>query len=212
MPLITSAHESLPYIDPEPTPAERAAAEALIAMERSSTADDPSHALLPPPFTPAFSALIDSELSRIASAPDPSRPPPTRAVDLARYEAPDLPDLDSSDPSAIEPALSRAYASAAYLSARRQHLALLDSHGRNAWLVGNWQLEGELAALERELAAARREVDLVTIARRRAQDEVAGEVRSLEDGWKRGVARVLETEVAAEGVRREVLEARRRQE
>jgi pre-mRNA-splicing factor SPF27 len=31
----------------------------------------------------------------------------------------------------------------------------------------------------------------------------------LEEGWKRGVGRVLEVEVAAEGVRRQILERRR---
>ena len=52
----------------------------------------------------------------------------------------------------LESALRQAYAAATYLSSRRQHLALLESHGKNAWLVGNWQLEAELRALERERA------------------------------------------------------------
>lgn len=96
-----------------------------------------------------------------------------------------------------------------YLGGRRQNLALLDSYGRNAWLVGNWHLEAELRALEAEVAAARREVDLVTVQRQRLQGGAAAEVQGLDEAWRRGVARVLETEVAAEGLRREVLGVQR---
>lgn len=201
-----------PDIDSEPTPAERAAAEALITSERALVPDDPHHALLPPAATPNFSPAIQAELDRAAAKQ------PLSAIDLSRYEEQDdglpTPAEASSDPAAararLEMALSRAGASATYLAGRRAHLALLDSHGRNAWLVGNWQLEGELRALERELAAARREVDVVTVERRAAQDGVAAELRGLEETWRRGVGRVLETEVAAEGLRQEVLEQRRR--
>ncbi|KAH8785109.1 Pre-mRNA-splicing factor SPF27 [Diaporthe sp. PMI_573] len=202
MPSITTVHESLPYVDQEPTQPEREAAEALIAAERATVPDDPHHALLPPPIEPTFSPLIQAELDRIASSPDPSKPAPLDAIDLSRYELPDLPEDD--DREALESALRQAYAAASYLSSRRQHLALLDSHGKNAWLVGNWQLEGELRALEREVSAARRAIDLVTLRRQRLQRENGGEITGLDEAWRKGVGRVLEAEVAAEGLRREV--------
>ncbi|KAL1867701.1 hypothetical protein Daus18300_006257 [Diaporthe australafricana] len=208
MPSITTVHESLPYVDQEPTQTEREAAEALIAAERTSVPDDPHHALLPPPLEPNFTPLFQAELDRIANSPDPTKPVPLDAIDLARYELPDLPD-DPADREGLEAALRQAYAATTYLSARRQHLALLDSHGKNAWLVGNWQLEGELRALEREVAAARRAVDLVTIRRQRLQRDVGGEIAGLDDAWRNGVGRVLEAEIAAEGLRREVDAVRR---
>lgn len=206
-------------VDTEPTPDERAAAEALIAMERSTVPDDPHHALLPPPVQPNFTPFFQPELDRIAaSSQDPSsssnnnnRPNPLRAIDLSRYEAPELPD-DNNNPHQqqhLEPALQQAYTSMSYLTSRRQHLALLDTYGKNAWLVGNWQLEAELHALERELADAKRDVDLVTLQRQRAQADAGGEIRNLDETWRRGVGRVLETEVAAEALRRQVLEAER---
>lgn len=191
-------------------------------MERSTVPDDAQHALLPPPINPHFSSIIQSELDRLASNPDtdPSTtgisssrpPPPLQAIDLTRYEAPDpagAPGGGLPPREHLEPALAQAYTSMSYLHARRQHLALLDSHGKNAWLVGNWQLEAELRAVERELAETRREIDVLTVRRQRTQAEVAAEVRGLDDGWRRGVGRVLEAEVAAEGLRREVLEAER---
>lgn len=177
-------------------------------MERSTHPDDAQHALLPPPHHPQFSSLIQSELDRISSSADASKPAPLKAIDLSRYQAP---EIDTTTPSRdeLEPALAQAYTAMSYLSSRRQHLALLDSYGKNAWLVGNWQLEAELKAVERELAATRREIDVLTVRRQRTQGEVGAEIRGLDDGWRRGVGRVLETEVAAEGVRREVREAER---
>ena len=62
--------------------------------------------------------------------------------------------------------------------------------------------------LERELAERKTEIDLLVVERKNAQEAVSGEVNSLEQTWKRGVSRVLETEVAAEGVRRDILDVR----
>jgi len=66
-----------------------------------------------------------------------------------------------------------------------------------------------LRGLERELAQTKEQIDLVVVERKNAQEAVGAEIQGLEVGWKRGVGRVLETEVAAEGVRRAILEARR---
>lgn len=55
----------------------------------------------------------------------------------------------------------------------------------------------------------KREIDELVISRKNAQEAVGGEMRGYEDSWRRGVGRVLEVEVAAEGVRREILERRR---
>lgn len=75
--------------------------------------------------------------------------------------------------------------------------------------MGNSQLEDVLRILERELADRKTEIDVVVVERKTAQENVGGEVQGLEETWKRGVSRILETEVAAEGVRREILERRR---
>ncbi|KAI1800670.1 Pre-mRNA-splicing factor SPF27 [Daldinia bambusicola] len=202
----TTVHESLPYVDPEPTHSERAAAESLIASElQSSSTDSPSpSSTLPPVPEPSFSPLITAELARIASKQ------PLRAIDLSRYEATDPSDISSSsNPSRLQTELSRAYTAATYLEGRYAHLQLLDSFGKNAWLVGNWQLEAELKDLERELDSTKKEIDVVNIQRRRVQDEVGGELKGLDEAWRRGVGRVLETEIATEGLRQQILEKQR---
>ncbi|KAI8956630.1 Pre-mRNA-splicing factor SPF27 [Daldinia sp. FL1419] len=197
-----TVHESLPYVDPEPTPAERAAAESLIAVEQKPSPDLVLISRLPPLPEPSFSPLMIAELERIATRK------PLRAIDLSRYEAPGSSDV-SSNPAELQNELSRAYTAATYLSSRHTHLQLLDTFGKNAWLVGNWQLEAELRELERELETAKKEIDVVNIQRKRIQDEVGGELKGLDETWKRGVGRVLETEIATEGLRQQVLEKQR---
>lgn len=66
-----------------------------------------------------------------------------------------------------------------------------------------------MKGLEREVAAKKDEIDLVVIGRKNAQEAAEAEIRGLEEGWKKGIGRVLETEVAAEGIRREILDRRR---
>lgn len=132
------------------------------------------------------------------------------AIDLSRYEVDDDDTAGGDDGTGeLRARLSRAYTSQTYLRGRRAHLALLDSYGKNAWLVGNWQTEADLKSLEAELAETRKEVDLVTLRRQTAQNEAAGELRGLDETWRTGVGRVLETEAAAEELRLQILEARR---
>jgi pre-mRNA-splicing factor SPF27 len=76
--------------------------------------------------------------------------------------------------------------------------------------VGNWQTEAELQALERELAEAKKQIEIVNNSRRRAQQDIGGEMTGLEQAWEKGVGRVVETELAVEQLKRLVLERRRR--
>lgn len=203
-----------PDVDPEPTPEQRAAAEALIAQERTTVPDDPHHALLRPAYESNLTAAMQAEVDRVAAnhtgaaKDDKKKQTQLSAIDLSRYEVDD--DDDTADAGgALRERLSRAYTSQTYLRGRRAHLALLDSYGKNAWLVGNWQTEADLKSLETELAETRKEVDLVTLRRQTAQNEAAGELRGLDETWRTGVGRVLETEAAAEELRLQILEARR---
>ena len=198
-------------IDAEPTPEQRAAAEALVAAERATLPDDPHHALLRPEHTPKFSEAMRAEMARAAAGK------PLDAIDLTRYEM----DDESGDISggtsggksveALQQSLAQAYTAQTYLRGRRAHLALLDSYGKNAWLVGNWQVEADVKRVEAELAATKRGIDIVTVQRQRVQQEAAAEMRDLEATWRTGVGRVLETEAAAEELRQQILEARRQQ-
>jgi pre-mRNA-splicing factor SPF27 len=208
MALTTAVHDSLPYIDSEPTPAERAAAQALIEAELPSSKAQ-SHPLLPPLRPQHFSPYMEAEVLRVQNNQ------PLSAINLSLYEALEppatSPDSDKKHPETLRKwreALSKAYTSHAYLTSRQNNLHLLEQFGKNSWLISNSQLEDILRDLERELAERKTEIDLLVVERKNAQEAVSGEVNSLEQTWKRGVSRVLETEVAAEGVRRDILDVR----
>ncbi|KAF6826751.1 bcas2 family protein [Colletotrichum plurivorum] len=204
MSALNAFHESLPYIDDEPTQVEREAAEALIRAELATSSPAPAPAYK----EPSFSQLFEQELERVASKQ------PLRVIDLERYQTQE-PFPDSGQPSTADDrerladSLRKAYTSYAYLDARAQNLTLLDKWGKNAWLIGNWGLENELKALERDLSETKRQIDILTVARRQQQEEVAAEIKGLEENWKKGVGRTLETEIAVEQLRREVLEEMR---
>lgn len=199
MPLTNAIHESLPYIDTEPTPTERSAALALIAAEAGTPPTE--HPSLPPLAPEKLSPLVQAEHERIASQR------PLAAITTAHYEQQDAPA--TAELPAWRSALALAHTSHTHLAARVTNLELLEQYGKPAWLAGNRQLEDILRGLERELESRKAEIDGVVIERKNAQDAVAGEMRGLEEGWRRGVGKVLETEVAAEGLRREILEKRR---
>ncbi|KAM0557225.1 hypothetical protein ACHAPJ_005489 [Fusarium lateritium] len=182
-------HESLPYVDQEPTPEALAAARALITAEASSQPPQPSSNP-----EPSFSPAITAELERVSKSSTP-----LAVVDLSRYEAPS----PSAPPATALPAAAVEHS---YLSSRLTNLELLDKWGKNAWLLGNHGLEAELQALERELAATKREVDIVNLERQKRQNAVGAEIKTLDDTWRAGVGRVLETEVAVEELRRKIRE------
>jgi pre-mRNA-splicing factor SPF27 len=189
----------------------------LIAADMSSAGVDTAQlhpALIPAAtYTPAFSAALEQEHARL-QADATSK---LSAIDLARYE--DLEAPPNTNPTSDEDkpellaqwraALQKAYTSSEYVNARLTELGLLEKFGKNAWLVGNAQQEDILKSIEAELADVRKQHEEVEALRRQQQESVHGEIKTLEETWKRGVGRVLETEVAAEGLKQQILERRR---
>jgi pre-mRNA-splicing factor SPF27 len=203
MPLIQSQTDNLPFIDSAPSEESLASANALINEELSPEATTALHHSIPELRQPQFSSLVDTEHAFLAEGK-----PRTTGIDLTRYEALDAPEA-GSDVANWRATLQKAYASAEYLRGRETNLALLETYGKNAWLVGNNQLEALLKGLEVEIEAARIELENIERERRDAQAGVQGEFEGLENGWRQGVGRLIEVLAAAEGVRGEILERRR---
>lgn len=164
-------------------------------------------------YTPHFSSLIEREHARLDGNPASK----LSGIDLKRYEDLDAPENTSPTSDEDQPellakwnrALKQAYTSSEYVQGRLTQLGLLERFGKNAWLVGNSQLEDMLKSIEAELADVRKQHEEVETLRRTQQESVHGEIKTLEETWKKGVGRVLETEVAAEGLKQQILERRR---
>jgi pre-mRNA-splicing factor SPF27 len=202
MPLIQSSTDALPYIDAAPSPEALAAANALIHAELKPDHATTSHPSIPALRESKFSDLIEAEHARIAAGQ-----PKSGGLDLSRYELLDAPV--KGDYEAWKSALQKAYASAGYLQGREINLSLLETYGKNAWLIGNSSLEDELRALEKEVEAAKIEGEQIQQARRTVQANAAGEMHGLEEGWKTGIGRMIETQAAGERLRMEILERKR---
>lgn len=197
-----SSVDALPYIDQPAQEYQTASAKALVTAELPQDYQTTIHPSIPALREPRFSDLIEGEHARLATGV-----PKQSGIDLTRYQLPDAPS--KGDPEAWTTALQKAYASAEYLRGREVNLGLLETYGKNAWLVGNSQLEAILRDLELEVEQIKRELEEVEQARRVGQGNVAGEMQGLEEGWKKGVGQMIETQAAAEGLRREVLERKR---
>ncbi|PWY76278.1 hypothetical protein BO70DRAFT_398146 [Aspergillus heteromorphus CBS 117.55] len=207
MPLINESHDSLPYIEPEPSSQARAAAEKLIIAELSSDYQTTIHPLIPASVEPRFSPLIQQEIDRKAAGL-----PWTSGIDLARYEAPEPPARAADGTPDVDEwrrVLQKAYTASSHLSMRHENLALLEENGKNAWLIGNSQLEEILRGLEKELAETKEAAESVNKERKLAQEANKGEIAGLEETWRRGVGAILDVELAAEGLRMQILEQRR---
>ncbi|CAI6342522.1 unnamed protein product [Periconia digitata] len=217
MPLVNESYDSLPYVDTPPTQQSLTAAQTLINQDIQQAGVDTQHihpALIPATsYTPTFSQAVETEHARLQADPASK----LSAIDLTRYEDFEAPPTTSPTSDEDRPellaqwsaALKKAYTSSEYVHARSAELSLLEKFGKNSWLVGNSQLEDVLKAIETELADVRRQHEEVEALRRQQQESVHGEIKTLEDTWKKGVGRVLETEVAAEGLKQQILEARR---
>lgn len=193
-------------IDSNLSPAQLDAAATVLASEARTEGSETLHPSISTSYEPSFSLLINSAHSQLESEAPPGDP--KSGIDLSRYEEPSAP-TSSSDREAWRTSLRAAYISQAYLTERQLNLSLLDKYGKNAWLIGNSQVEEQLGSLEKELADVKRELEIVEEERRQRQEGVRGEIEGLEQSWRATVGRAIEAEVAAEGLRKEVLRRRR---
>lgn len=202
MPLILSAADALPYIDEAPSAQALSSANAAIQAEMDPASTNALHPSIPSQRESKFSDFITAEHERIASGE-----PKDGGLDLRRYELLDPPP--KGDLNGWKSSLSKAYASAEYLRGREINLGLLETYGKNAWLIGNSQLEDTLKALENELKEAKLDQEQVEQARRATQHNAAGEMQGLDETWRNGVGRMIEAQAAGERLRLEILERKR---
>jgi pre-mRNA-splicing factor SPF27 len=204
MPLKQYSADALQYIDQQPSAEAIAFAQAMIQAELPPEHTTTLHPSIPALREPKFSPLVEAEHSRLASGA------PREAgtdVDPSRYEAPEAPNR--RDTPAWKQTLQQAYTSYEYLRGREVNLSLLETYGKNAWLISLSSLEDELKALEREVEQAKLDLEGVEQARKAAQGNASSELQGLEESWRTGVGRMIEAQAAGERLRMEILERRR---
>jgi pre-mRNA-splicing factor SPF27 len=174
------------------------------------------HPLVNVSYEPKFSPLVETEHKRLAAG---AEKPSGTGIELSRYEADALESPSHAIPKSNEEreqhlrqwrqTLRSAYVSATYLSGRSANLALLETYGKNAWLVANWHQDADLKKLDEELAAVKAQIDAVAEQRRLVQDAAAAEMSVLDESWKRGIRGLVEVQLATEDLRNQVLQKRR---
>lgn len=206
-----NSFRSLLDIDYEPSAQARANAAKLISAELSPDHASSLHPSIPAFSEPQFSPLMQQELERKAAGL-----PLAGGIDLSRYEAPEPParttDAEGNSTPDLDEwrrTLQKAYTASSHLSMRHENLALLEENGKNAWLIGNSQLEDILRGIEKELAETKEAAETVNKQRKIAQESSKGELIGLEESWRRGVGAILDVELASEGLRMQILERRR---
>ena len=200
---IHMANAVLLDIDAQVSQDERSQIAKAIAAELPKGYRTRTHPSLPPLFQPNFTPMMQAEIDRKARGALLEG-----GIDMSRYEAPDEP-VNGND-SEWREALQAAYQSSTYLDGRQVNLSLLEEYGKNAWLIGNSQLEEMLQQAEKELAALKDETDNINKARKGAQEESRGELVALEESWKLGVGKLIEVQIASDSLRKEILKWHRR--
>jgi pre-mRNA-splicing factor SPF27 len=212
---VMSVHLTFPELDAPLNERDRGALMAVVQAERPSDYLTTLHPRIDDQYTPQFSLLVTAELDRLeASEPKPKG----TGIDTSRYtadaiEAPHrtLPESEPLRSEVLEQwrnKLRQAKISSTYLSGRNTNLALLESYGKNAWLVQNWNQEAVRSRLEAELAEVNSSSEALAEDRRVKQEAAAAEASLLEDSWKKGIRGLVEVQLATEDLRRQVLAAR----
>ncbi|KAK5942793.1 hypothetical protein PMZ80_005359 [Knufia obscura] len=196
------SHGSLPYIDADISEAQRAAADVLIRRELPRDHNTTIHSSIAHPPTSRLTLALQQEVDRVVAGKQM-----TGGIDTSRYE----PSEDLSADSNVEPvkaALRSTYANMTYLRDRQTNIALLEEYGKNAWLIGNSHLDDIQKRLDSELASLKTQTEDTNRKRKAAQEDSKGELLGLEETWKQGISRIIETQLATDQLQQQLNQKR----
>jgi pre-mRNA-splicing factor SPF27 len=216
MPLDLEASDFVPATDPPLSPEQHESFRTRIQTYLPVNYKTRPHHDVDTDIEVNFAKWVLEEGQRVAE----DRPlPEGEGIDLSRYEADALeppprttPTSDEDRPELLQQwreTLQRAYSTSTYLSGRLTNLSLLETYGKNAWLVGNSQLEDVLRDLEREIERKRKEVEGVEELRRVQGERLRPQMDALEQEWKRAVGGIVDVQLATEELRSKINAAKR---
>lgn len=185
-------------IDPAISDSQKNAALKLIQREVPKDSTTRLHSSILSLPESRLTPLLQQEVTRAGSGK-----PMTGGIDSSRYEsfAEVSPDTNIE---LMKAALRTAYANMTYLSERQTNITLLEEYGKNAWLIGNSHTEDMQKRLQVELEATKAEIETINRNRKTAQEDSKGELLGLEETWKQGISRIIETQLATDELRRQL--------
>lgn len=136
--------------------------------------------------------MSQREIDRVAAGK-----PFTGGIDLGRYEASEETSADS-DVDTLKSILRTTYTNISYLRDREANIALLESYGKNSWLIGNSHLDDIQRRLEGELTNVRAQSEETNRARKMLQEDAQGELLGLAETWKQGIDKIIQTQLACD--------------
>lgn len=216
MPLTLEATDYVPTIDDALTTGQLESVRSRIQAYLPIDYKTRLHHGVDKSYEPEFPQWLLEEGQRIVEDKPRSQ---GEGVDLSRYEAEALeppprttPTSDEDKPELLQQwreTLQRAYSTSTYLSGRLTNLSLLETYGKNAWLIGNSQLEDVLRELEREIEARRGTLEQVEDVRRSQSARVNPQLDTLENDWKRSIGGIVDVQLATEELTQKALAAKR---
>lgn len=145
-----------------------------------------------------LTATLQQEIDRVAAGK-----PFIGGIDLARYEASEEVSTEN-DIDAIKSVLRTTYTNISYLRDREANIALLESYGKNSWLIGNSHLDDIQKRLEGELASLKTQSEDTNRGRKMLQEDAQGELLGLAETWKRGIDKIIQTQLACDGLQQQL--------
>jgi hypothetical protein len=175
--------------------------DAALTDEQQDQIDDLLNPLIPStnkehPFVASLSRIPEPSPFWAAEYERISENKPLTGINLQKYSLSD--DVKTN------------LVAAEYLASRTDNLALLETYGTNAWLIGNSIQEHSLGVLETELAELKEEGIRVNRERKHAHLEAGGQIDKLDQRWRKALRGVLEVEIACAGLEEEI-QAKKRQ-
>ena len=92
---------------------------------------------------------------------------------------------------------------------RRENLAVLQEHGKDAWLGVNRTLGQMNEKLEQDIAETSKSIDQINAFRKNKQKRAASEIFTAQQQWSEGCARNVELQIELAKLEREVKRARK---
>ncbi|KAJ9106396.1 hypothetical protein QFC21_001542 [Naganishia friedmannii] len=127
-----------------------------------------------------------------------------KAIDPSKWQVPQLQTNAGASDSDWRDAERKTRIGLAHMDVRNTNTSLLASYAPNAWLIRNYQMDGEAKEMEAEVEQWKERVTEVNRSRRVFQEATGKHLHSLETRWQDLVTNTVQLEMANVALQGEV--------